>query len=67
MMLFRKTRSRRQKRKINKQNNYDPIRAQFKRDMSDYDDLMDKTSYASQIKTTTQHDRYTDDFSGMEP
>lgn len=66
-MLLRKIRAWWMNRKMNTKDNYDPARAQFRRSMSNYDELMDKTSYASQIKTNTQRDRYTDDFSGMEP
>lgn len=66
-MLLRKIRMWWKKRKTTKQNNYNSSHSQFDCMFNNYDDLMDKTSYASQMKTNTQHDRYTDDFSGMEP
>lgn len=66
-MLIRKIRAWWLNRKTAKQNNYNSTRAQFNRKFNNYDDLMDKTSYASQTKRNTQRDRYTDDFSGMEP
>ena len=40
-MLLRKIRAWWMNRKTNTQNNYDPARAQFRRSMSNYDELMD--------------------------